>query len=157
MKTYPHLQFDEEAKLEKPYIGDKQGSFVLDSDFLEMVLLKSKQEDTLEGKVWFSKKSSGPPGHVHGGCQAAVLDEMMGSTAWSLGYPVVAAHIKVEFLEMVPYEVELFVRGKVVDKQNRKVRVEAEIYDSQRQLARSEGLFIILKEEQKKKLDAYLK
>jgi acyl-coenzyme A thioesterase PaaI-like protein len=157
MKPCPHLHFEEALRLEKPYIGDKQGSFVLDSDFLEMVLLKSQQPDTLEGKVWFSEKTSGPPGHVHGGCQAAVLDEMMGSTAWSLGHPVVAAHIKVEFLEMVPYAVELSVRGRVIDKQNRKVRVEAEIYDQQRQLARSEGLFIILKDEQKRKLDAYLK
>ena len=35
----------------------------------------------LYAKAWFGRETQGPPGHVHGGAMAAVLDEAMGGTA----------------------------------------------------------------------------
>lgn len=147
-----HLKYDQSLKVEKPYRGDRHGSFVLNSEFLEMALLKSVQPDELDGCVWFGPKTAGPPSHVHGGCQAAVLDEMMGSTAWHLGLPVVAAHINVEFLTMMPVKTQYSLRGRILSRENRKIRVQAEIFSGETLYARSEGLFIILSDEQRKKL-----
>ena len=90
---------------------------------------------------------------MHGGCQAAILDEMMGSTGWHFGYSVVAAKIEVSFLEMVPYEKCYELRGKIIKVDDRKVRISAELYSGERIFANSSGLFIVLKSDQLSKLD----
>ncbi|MGZ3690191.1 MAG: PaaI family thioesterase [Pseudobdellovibrio sp.] len=145
-----HLQYDPQLYVTKPYPGDAEGSFVLgtDSDVLQTVLQKSDIHHELNGCVWFGYKTAGPPGHVHGGCQAALLDEMMGSTAWHWGYKVVAAKIEVEFLEMVPYKMQYNLKGRITQVDKRKVSVEAELSKGEKIFARSKGLFIILKDEQ---------
>ncbi len=149
------ISFDASLLVEKPYPGDAKGSFVLgtDSDVLQTVLLKSEIENQLDGRVWFGRKTAGPPGHVHGGCQAAILDEMMGSTGWHFGYPVVAGKIEVSFLEMVPYEQCYELRGKIVKVEDRKVHVTAELYNGEKVFASSSGLFIVLNSEQLGRLD----
>lgn len=149
------LTFDSELLVQKPYPGDAKGSFVLgtDSDVLQTVLLKSEIANQLNGRVWFGRKTAGPPGHVHGGCQAAILDEMMGCTGWHFGHTVVAAKIEVSFLEMIPYEQCYELRGKITSVDDRKVRIEAEIYSGEIIFANSSGLFIILNGDQLKKLD----
>ena len=97
-----YLKYDPNLVVPKPYPGDAGGSFVLgtDSDVLQMVLQKTTIENELHGKVWFGWKTAGPPGHVHGGCQAAILDEMMGSTGWYFQHGVVAAKFEVELLKV---------------------------------------------------------
>ena len=149
------IQYDPQLFVPKPYPGDPEGSFVLgtDSDVLQTVLVKSPKDNELLGHVWFGWKTAGPPGHVHGGCQAAILDEMMGSTGWHFKHSVVAAKIEVEFLQMIPYERQYDLRGTISNIDKRKVTIEAEIFLGDVVYARSKGLFIILNDEQKRKLD----
>ena len=149
------LKYDHSKFVAKPYPGDAEGSFVLgtDADVLQTVLLKSEVPNELLGCVWFGTKTAGPPGHVHGGCQAAVLDEMMGSTAWHFGNQVVAAKIEVQFMKMVPYERQYNIRGRITEISRRKVSVEAELFDDENIYAKSSGLFVILKDESLKKLN----
>lgn len=151
------LNFDKSLEIAKPYQGDAKGSYVMRSSQLEMVLLKSTVANELLGAVWFNIESAGPPGHVHGGCQAAVLDEMMGSTGWHFGYAVVAAKIEVEFLEMVPVRNQYSVRGKITATENRKIYIEAELFDAGKVYARSKGLFICLTAEQMQSLGEKLR
>lgn len=143
------LNYDPALKVERPYPGDSEGAYVLNAypDVHEMVMLKSPNEGELHGKILFGKKAAGPPGHVHGGCQAAVLDEMMGSCGWHNGMGVLAAKIEVEFLHMVPYGVEIDLKAKVLHRENRKVSIVAEIWNGDQLLAHSKGLFIVLSEE----------
>jgi acyl-coenzyme A thioesterase PaaI-like protein len=147
--------YDPELYVPKPYPGDAEGSFVLgtDSDVLQTVLLKTNRHHELEGRVWFGYKTAGPPGHVHGGCQAAILDEMMGSTGWHFGHPVVAAKIEVNFLEMIPYENTYELLGKIEKMENRKIYITAQIFSGDKIYAHSSGLFIALTQEQRLKLD----
>lgn len=149
------LIYDNSLRVERPYPGDAHGSYVLGAypDVLEIVLLRSPHQNELNGKIYFGKKSAGPPGHVHGGCQAAVLDEMMGSCGWHNGMGVLAAKIEVEFMHLVPYETPIDLWSKVLKVDNRKVTIAAEIRHGDKTLARSSGLFIILKEEKLRHLD----
>ena len=153
--TSNKLQFDQQLFVAKPYPGDAEGSFVLgtDSDVLQTVLQKSVNHHELNGCVWFGLKTAGPPGHVHGGCQAAILDEMMGSTAWHWGFPVVAAKIEVEFMEMVPYENQYQLIGKITHVDKRKISVEASLVKNEKIYAKSSGLFIVLKDQQLQQLN----
>lgn len=150
-----NLVYDPSLRVARPYPGDDHGSYVLETypDVLEMVLLRSPNENELLGKIYFGKKSAGPPGHVHGGCQAAVLDEMMGSCGWHHSKGVLAAKIEVEFMHLVPYEVPIDLWAKIIKVENRKITIAAEIRLEEKALARSSGLFIILKEEKLKHLD----
>lgn len=148
MSTKKHLKFDQQLVVEKPYPGDSQGAFLLSSSQLEMVLLRSAQHHELNAEVWFTAATAGPPGHVHGGCQAAVLDEVMGSTGWAHGYGVVAAKIDVAFMEMVPVLRQYSMRGRITSIDKRKIFIEAELFDSEKVYAKSTGLFIVLTKEQ---------
>jgi acyl-coenzyme A thioesterase PaaI-like protein len=147
-----HLKYDNSLEVAKPYFGDPKGSFVAASSDLEMVLQKSTVPQELGAEVWFDIATAGPPGHVHGGCQAAVLDEMMGSTGWHFGFAVVAAKIEVNFIEMIPVRKQYSMRGRITKSEGRKVHVEAEIFSGAKIYAKSTGLFITLKDEQKAKL-----
>ncbi|MDT7857897.1 PaaI family thioesterase [Rubrivirga sp. S365] len=53
-------------------------------------------------RAWFGPGAEGPPGHVHGGALAALLDEAMGMAALATGRVVVAGRIEVDFRAMVP-------------------------------------------------------
>lgn len=151
--TKKHLKYNADLDIGKPYPGDNKGAFLLSSSQLEMVLLKSSIHHELNAEVWFSEATAGPPGHVHGGCQAAVLDEVMGSTAWAHGYGVVAAKIEVEFVEMIPVLHQYSVRGRITSINQRKIYVEGEIFDQEKVYAKSTGLFIVLTEEQMNRLE----
>ena len=99
----------------------------------------------LKGKVWFGPGTQGPPGHVHGGSVAAVLDEAMGGAAWLAGHMVVAAEITVSYREMLPIESRCVIRPRVVGVDGRKVRTEADVKDGEgRVYAAGRGLFIAL-------------
>lgn len=147
-----HLNFDKNLQITKPYPGEAQGAFVLQSSQMEMVLLRSTNAHELLGEVWFDVTTAGPPGHVHGGCQAAILDEMMGATGWHHGFAVVAAKIEVEFLQMVPVQRQYSVRGQILRNENRKVYIQAELFKGEQIFARSNGLFVSLTPEQMKSL-----
>lgn len=148
MSQKKHLVYDYSLEVQKPYPGELQGAFLLSSSQLEMVLLKSNHHHELLAEVWFSAVTLGPPGHVHGGCQAAVLDEMMGSTGWYHGYSVVAAKIDVAFMDMVPVLEQYSVRGRITSMDKRKIFIEAELFDKEKIYAKSTGLFIVLTKEQ---------
>jgi hypothetical protein len=65
----------------------------------------------------------------------------------------VAAKIEVSFLEMVPYEKCYELRGKILSIDDRKVRIQAELYLGDTVYANSSGLFIILNSDQLSRLD----
>jgi len=157
MSQLKHLKYDPALLVPKPYFGDPRGSFVINSSDIEFALQKSSQKNELLAQVWFNIATAGPPGHVHGGCQAAVLDEMMGSVGWHHGHGVVAAKIEVEFLEMVPVEKQYSLIGRITSVEKRKIFIEAELFDPKKTYARSTGLFIVLTEEQKQDLATKLK
>lgn len=63
--------------------------------------------DVILARVQFGSRCGGPPGHVHGGGIAAVLDDLMGAVLWQSGYHMMASRLQVSFLAMVPINVAL--------------------------------------------------
>lgn len=103
-------------------------------------------DDSLGGEVWFGPDLEGPPGHVHGGISAFILDEAMGSAGWLKGYPCVAAKIEVEFLEMTPVGQNLKVRAWIEQVEDKKITVRAEVYGD-KVYSRSLGYFSRLRKD----------
>jgi len=102
----------------------------------------------LYAKAWFGRETQGPPGHVHGGAMAAVLDEAMGGVCWMNGHRTVAAKITVSFLAMLPLETETTVESRVERTEGRKIYVRARLFRAGAvPVAEADGLFVVLKDE----------
>ena len=85
----------------------------------------------------------GPPGYVHGGIIATLVDEAMSKAVRSLGLRAVTRHIEVDYRLPVPSRTPLRLEGKHINHEGRKHWTEARILDSDgRTLVRGKGLFV---------------
>jgi acyl-coenzyme A thioesterase PaaI-like protein len=106
------------------------------------------RDRALVGFVRFSRICQGPPGHVHGGMTAMVLDESMGAASWLKGYHSVAAHLEFDYRRMVPVgkliEVEAIARAT---RGGRKVQIDCSFRHEGKLLVRGRGVFVRLPKE----------
>jgi acyl-coenzyme A thioesterase PaaI-like protein len=113
---------------------------------VRIAYFRGPEPGVLYAKAWFGRETQGPPGHVHGGAMAAVLDEAMGGACWMNGHRTVAATISVSFLAMLKLETETTVESRIERVDGRKVYLRATMMDGERRVAESDGLFIVLRE-----------
>lgn len=78
-------------------------------------------------EVTFSAVHEGPPGRVHGGWVAAVLDHVVGRAVAAAGYPGMTASLTVDYRAGTPYGVPLQAVGRLVERDGRKLRAAAEL------------------------------
>lgn len=94
-------------------------------------------------RVRVPRRFEGPPGHVHGGVIATLLDEAMSKASRQFGVIAMTRQMEVEYVRPVPLMTPLELTGRHVDATGRKHRCEAEIRDSAGNvLARGKALFI---------------
>lgn len=116
-----------------------------DGDRLRVRYFRRVADGGLIGRVWFGPGAEGPPGHVHGGAMAAVLDEAMGASAWVAGHAVLAANITIQFREMLPLQSIVTVEVGVTNVNGRKVTTRGRLVGADGVThAEGEGLFIEL-------------
>ena len=125
-----------------------RGSFVSgdpDGETLRVAYFRRTSDDRLVGRAWFGPRSSGPPGHAHGGSMAAVLDEAMGAAAWRAGHISVAASLQTEFRAMLPLGTDALLEAWVERHEGRKVWTRGLLRgDDGRLFAEATALFIRL-------------
>jgi uncharacterized protein (TIGR00369 family) len=89
----------------------------------------------------------GPPGHVHGGIVATLLDEAMSKLNRPLNVLAMTRHMDVDYLRPVPLHRRLIVTSRHLHREGRKLFHQAEIqYSDGSVLARGKGLFIVIDE-----------
>lgn len=85
----------------------------------------------------------GPPGHVHGGIVAMILDQILGAVTASTGKPGLTAYLNVTYRRPTPLGA-LSCHGEVVERGEWKTLVRGEMRDAEgRVTAEAEGLFVI--------------
>ena len=85
----------------------------------------------------------GPPGYVHGGIIATLLDEAMSKSVRARGIVAMTRRLEVEYLRPVPSGSPVRLEGRVTRNEGRKHWVEAKILDDGGiALAEGKGLFI---------------
>jgi uncharacterized protein (TIGR00369 family) len=100
-------------------------------------------DDRAVCNVQVPQRYEGPPGHVHGGIIATLLDEAMGKANKLAGIVAMTRTMEVEYLKPVPLKRTLVVEGWGVKRDGRKHWNAAEIRSQDGEvLARSTGLFI---------------
>jgi uncharacterized protein (TIGR00369 family) len=85
----------------------------------------------------------GPPGYLHGGIIATLLDEAMSKAVRARGYTAMTRHMEVDYLRPVPSGAALRLESRVTHNEGRKHWTEARIFNAAgSELARGKGLFI---------------
>ncbi|NBH07341.1 PaaI family thioesterase, partial [Amycolatopsis sp. SID8362] len=72
-------------------------------------------------EVLLGSAHEGPPGRVHGGWVAAVLDHVLGRATAAAGYPGMTASLTVDYHRGTPYAVPLVAGGRLVRREGRKL------------------------------------
>lgn len=89
------------------------------------------------------RRFEGPPGHVHGGIIATLLDEAMSKSNRQLGVVAMTRQMEVEYLKPVPLKAPLVLTAQHVSAQGRKHHCEAQLANEDGLvLAKARGLFI---------------
>ncbi len=92
-----------------------------------------------------SSDYEGPPGYLHGGIIATLLDEAMSKANRARGVTAMTRQMQVDYLRPVPSGAPIRVHARVTQSQGRKHFTEAQIQDpSGVVLAQATGLFIAL-------------
>jgi uncharacterized protein (TIGR00369 family) len=90
----------------------------------------------------------GPPGHVHGGIIATILDEAMGKANKLRGKVALTRQMQVDYLRPVPLRQPLIAEGRVLRVRGRALYNAGELRDaSGKVLARSRGKFLSINPE----------
>jgi uncharacterized protein (TIGR00369 family) len=85
----------------------------------------------------------GPPGYVHGGIIATLLDEAMSKSVRALGRTAMTRKMDVEYIRPVPSGQQIRIEGRVLRSELRKHWAEAHISNAEGAvLAKAAGLFI---------------
>ena len=85
----------------------------------------------------------GPPGRVHGGIVAIVIDELMGTVNRMLGQRAYTARLAIDFRNPAPIDTELTFRAWLHDQQGRKITMRAEGRAGGDVFVEADGLFVV--------------
>jgi uncharacterized protein (TIGR00369 family) len=92
-----------------------------------------------------ARRFEGPPGHVHGGVIATILDEAMGKVNRQKGVVALTRRMSIDYLRPVPLGTKLRAVGWAERQEGRKHFHIGEIRTLDGEvLARSEGLFVAI-------------
>lgn len=93
-----------------------------------------------------SGQYEGPPGYLHGGIIATLLDEAMSKANRAQGVTAMTRQMQVEYLRPVPSGANIRIEGRVTRSEGRKHWAEASIQNAHGTiLAQASGLFIAIR------------
>jgi acyl-coenzyme A thioesterase PaaI-like protein len=97
--------------------------------------------------IQLDRLHEGPPGHIHGGIVATLLDEAMSKLNRPLNVLAMTRHMEVDYLRPTPLYKPLILTSRHLSREGRKLFHQAEIQNPDGSvLARAKGLFIVVDE-----------
>lgn len=100
---------------------------------------------TSTSSVNLTRLHEGPPGYIHGGIIATLLDEAMGKLNLPLGVVAMTRHMEVDYLRPSPLYTSLTLVGTHIRRDGRKLYHRAELmHPDGTVLARAKGLFLVI-------------
>jgi acyl-coenzyme A thioesterase PaaI-like protein len=95
--------------------------------------------------VELTRMHEGPPGYIHGGIIATLMDESMSKLNRPLQVIAMTRHMEVDYLRPAPLHTPLTLRSHHVRRDGRKIFHAAELMGPDgRVLARAKGFFIVI-------------
>jgi uncharacterized protein (TIGR00369 family) len=114
-------------------------------DGMRLKFTHDKKRNLIVGRFRMDQRFTGPPGHLHGGIIATILDDAMGKVNRLRNVVALTAQITVDYLKPVPLHKPLRVESREISVEGRRHINEAEILNAKREvLARGRGVFIAI-------------
>ncbi|MFF0108163.1 PaaI family thioesterase [Streptomyces hirsutus] len=104
--------------------------------------LHGRDDGSIAGTVTLDLPYQGPPGHVHGGVSALLLDHTLGVANHWAGPSGMTAELTLRYLRPTPLFEPLTVTGRQVSVDGSRIRTAGEISAGGRICVTAEGLFI---------------
>ncbi len=107
------------------------------------LVVQPLDDGTVVGECVLRSIHEGPPGAVHGGSVATLLDQVLGHANAAAGVGGYTAELTVRYRRPTPYGVPLSVRARTDSVEGRRVRSSGEIVADGVVTAEAEGLFLM--------------
>jgi hypothetical protein len=104
--------------------------------------LRGKEDGSVSGAVTLGLPYQGPPGCVHGGVSALLLDHVLGAANYWAGPTGMTAELTLRYERPAPLFTPLTVTGRQLSVDGRKIRAAGAIYAEGKACVSAEGLFI---------------
>ena len=105
-------------------------------------LLWQEEPNRIAGTVTFGQAFEGPPGHVHGGWVAGVLDHLMGMTHVRTGHPGMTGGLSVRYLKPTPLNQLIEVSAEATELDDKRTEVKAKMRFGETTTATAEAIFV---------------
>jgi uncharacterized protein (TIGR00369 family) len=103
-------------------------------------------DDGVVSRATISDSFEGPPGYLHGGIIATLIDEAMSKAVRARGLVAMTRKLEIEYLRPVPSGAPIRMEGRILSSEGRKHWVQARILNAiGSELAVGKGLFIEVK------------
>jgi len=110
------------------------------------LLFSQTADHTVFCEAVITENYEGPPGYLHGGMIATLLDEAMSKANRARGVTAMTRQMQIEYLRPVPSNSPIRIEGRVTRSEGRKHWTESHIQDVEgKVLAKATGLFIAIK------------
>ena len=96
----------------------------------------------ITGTVKFSQAFEGPPGHVHGGWVAGVLDHLMGMTHVRTGHPGMTGGLSVRYLKPTPLNQLIEISAEATELDVKRTEVKGTMRCGETTTATAEAIFV---------------
>lgn len=136
-----------DVRAKPSYFADQNPVIGLSNPIAPPVRL-SWDGDLVVGKVTFGAAYEGPPGGVHGGYIAAVLDQVIGHTMVGQGIAGLTAELKVRYRRLTPLESPLVIEAKFEERHGTRIRSTGRVLADGEVTAEGECTFVTLKASQ---------
>lgn len=121
---------------EKSFVsGPKSTLYTLEHRFLE-------EPVSLITHARFKTHAEGPPGHVHGGATAGLIDEVMGILIWNQSMPCVTQELNLYYRKALPLTLSSWILTEITLISEKTVEIQSRIQDeSGKSYVEATGIF----------------
>jgi acyl-coenzyme A thioesterase PaaI-like protein len=129
----------EEAELRNPVNGRQNA-------FAPGLRVRGLPDGSVSAEVTLGPLHEGPPGYVHGGISALLLDHLFGAANYWAGPVGPTAELTLRYWRPVPLSTPLTLTARQVRADGRKLRTEGTISAGGEVCVVAEGLFIVMRD-----------
>lgn len=102
--------------------------------------------DVVRGKANLGLPFQGPPGRVHGGIIAAMLDVLMARTQHLVGTLGVTGTLNIRYIRPTPLKTDITMEARVLRTDGRKLFCEGRFFVNGEQTVHAEGVWIAMRD-----------
>jgi acyl-coenzyme A thioesterase PaaI-like protein len=125
--------------------------------YAPVLVTEERADRSVRGEVTLSAVHEGPPGFVHGGVVAMLLDQILGHAVAAAGPPAMTAGMTVRFRRPTPFGQPLELTARITGTEGRKIHAEAECRTADGTLtAQATALFLPPRGGYQQQLDGYI-